>query len=70
MVRNIPGEYQESYSSVWTAGTIEDALAELDMDNYDSDGGNDTSGKPFGSGAPGMSYYRWAVGSCKPQNWS
>ena len=43
------------------AGSIEEALAELDMDHYDDDelgGGDGSGGRPFGAGPPGMSYYR------------
>lgn len=46
-------------SLVSYVGKIEDALAELDMDNYDSDGENSGGGRPFGAGPPGMSFYRY-----------
>lgn len=43
------------------AGSIEEALAELDMEHYDDEdgGGDGEGGRPFGAGPPGMSYYRW-----------
>jgi hypothetical protein len=45
------------------AGSIEEALAELDMEHYDDDDeGGGGGGRPFGAGPPGMSFYR-----CEPQ---
>ena len=40
------------------AGTIEEALAELDMEHYDDDAEDGGGGRPFGAGRPGMSFYR------------
>lgn len=43
------------------AGTIEEALAELDMEHYDDDeeeGEGGGGGRPFGAGPPGMALYR------------
>lgn len=41
-------------------GSIEEALAELDMEHYDDedDGEEGGGGRPFGIGPPGMSFYR------------
>lgn len=43
------------------AGSIEEALAELDMEHYDDDEGAGGGGRPFGAGPPGMSFYRCAL---------
>jgi hypothetical protein len=44
--------------------SLEDAMAELDMDRYDDDDDNDGAGtisQIFGRGRPGLLYYRWPL---------
>ncbi len=42
-----------------SAGSIEASLAELDMDRYDDEEATN-GGRIFGSGNPGMAFYRHA----------